>query len=244
MTSSTGRAPAPPDVSPQDERIDIETRPSLEAKDLYRFFWAGDEETLALRGVNVTVSAGEVVAVVGPSGSGKSTLLSCLAGLDEPSGGTVWVDGERMSHQPESVRADLRARTIGIVLQSDSLFDHLTVADNVRLSQSLATSARRRPQVDALLDSLGIRSRARAHPSQLSGGEAARAGLAVALANDPAVVLADEPTGELDAETERRLLALLTQRARQGRAVIIASHSPAVRKAADRVIALADGRIV
>lgn len=226
---------------PVDQRR-ASTRPSLQAENLYRFFWAGEEETLALRGVTLEVHPGELVAVVGPSGSGKSTLLSCLAGLDEPSGGTVWVDGERMSHRPESVRAGLRARTIGIMLQSDSLFGHLTVAANVRLSQSLG-SAPSRPAVAEILASLGIAGRAVAYPSQLSGGEAARAGLAVALANDPPIVLADEPTGELDMETERRLLSLLTGRARLGRAVVIASHSLAVRRAADRVISLSDGQI-
>jgi putative ABC transport system ATP-binding protein len=214
----------------------------LQARDLYRFYWAGDEETLALRGVSVAVAAGEVVAVVGPSGSGKSTLLACLAGLDEPSGGTVWVGGERMSHRPEKARARLRASTIGIVLQSESLFDHLTVAGNVGLSQSLDPSTARQ-SVDEVLDSLGILDRSRAYPWELSGGEAARAGLAVALANDPPVILADEPTGELDGDTERRLLGLLTGRARQGRAVLVASHSPAVRRAADRVITLNDGRV-
>ena len=241
MKSSTPAGTRAESPAPGRDAAGAET-PALEARDLYRFFWAGDEETLALRGVSVRVFAGEVVAVVGPSGSGKSTLLTCLAGLDEPSGGTVWVDGVRMSHQPESVRANLRARTIGMVLQSDSLFAHLTVAGNVRLSQSLAATTTR-PAVDEILDSLGIKNRAGAYPSELSGGEAARAGLAVALANDPSVVLADEPTGELDRETERRLLALLTQRARSGRAVVIASHSPAVRRAADRVITLADGRV-
>lgn len=242
MISRTSRKVVGRVAQSESEELRTQPTPSLQARDLYRFFWAGDEETLALRGVSVTVGVGEVVAIVGPSGSGKSTLLACLSGLDEPSGGTVWVDGERMSHQPEAVRATLRARTIGIMLQSDSLFDHLTVAQNVRLSQSLVDSSTA-PAVDELLDSLGIGGRSGAYPSQLSGGEAARAGLAVALANDPAVILADEPTGELDGETERRLLALLTTRARQGRAVVVASHSPAVREAADRVIRIEDGQV-
>jgi putative ABC transport system ATP-binding protein len=228
--------------------MEVSAAAVVEARDVYRFYWSGDEETLALRGVNVAVSAGEVVAVVGPSGSGKSTLLSCLAGLDEPSGGTAWVSGERMSHRPERSRAGLRAGKIGILLQSSTLFDHLTVAGNVRLSRSLKPSSRqsrtRLADVGDLLESLGIQNRANAYPPQLSGGEAARAGLAVALANDPPVLLADEPTGELDEDTERRLLALLTRLARQGSAIVIASHSPAVHKAADRVIRLSDGNIV
>lgn len=216
---------------------------ALRATDLYRFFRAGDEETLALRGVSVTVSRGETVAVVGPSGSGKSTLLACLAGLDEPSGGTVHVNGERMSHQPEAVRARLRASSLGLLGQSDNLFSHLTVAANIRLVQSLV-SDRHRPDVASLLASLGIADRRDSYPQQLSGGELARAGLAVALANDPAVVIADEPTGELDGDTERRLISLLLRRAAEGCAVIVASHSAVVRRMADRVIVLAEGRQV
>lgn len=220
-----------------------EAKPPLKATDLYRFFRAGEEETLALRGVSVTLHRGELLVVVGPSGSGKSTLLSCLCGLDEPSGGTVWVTGERMSHQPETVRSRLRASSVGVMFQSDSLFSHLTVAANVRLAQSLAPS-RHHGEVDDLLTSLGIQNRASAYPHQLSGGESARAALAVALANDPAVLLADEPTGELDSDSERRLLELLARRAKQGGAVIVASHSPEVRRVADRVITLDDGRLV
>ena len=240
--SRSGPGMASTTLSSRGDPADHVTPPALRAEELYRFFWAGGEETLALRGVNVAVSAGELVAIVGPSGSGKSTLLACLAGLDEPSGGTVWVDGERMSHQTEAQRATLRARTIGIMLQSESLFDHLTVAQNVQLSRSIVDGPPA-PAIDDLLASLGVGGRSNAYPYQLSGGEAARAGLAVALANDPSVILADEPTGELDGETERRLLGLLKTRARQGHAVVIASHSPAVRGAADRVITLHDGRV-
>ncbi|MGI8577203.1 MAG: ABC transporter ATP-binding protein [Nocardioidaceae bacterium] len=217
--------------------------PALLARDLYRFFRAGDEETLALRDVSLSVTAGEVVVVVGPSGSGKSTLLSCLAGLDEPSGGSVWVAGQRVSHQTEAVRARLRARHIGVLFQADNLFTHLRVEANVRLAQTLAAD-RPLPPVTELLASLGIDHRSTAHPQELSGGEAARAGLAVALANDPGVLLADEPTGELDGESERRLLEMLCRRARAGCAVVIASHSVAVRRIADRVIALQDGRLM
>lgn len=217
--------------------------PALVARDLYRFFRAGDEETLALRDVSLDAWAGEVIAVVGPSGSGKSTLLSCLAGLDEPSGGTVWVAGRRMSHQPERVRAGLRAAHVGVLFQADNLFHHLTVADNVRLARSVSGPPPTEPN-DELLAALGIQQRADSYAYQLSGGETVRAGLAVALANDPDVVLADEPTGELDGDTEVRLLDLLRQRADSGRAVVIASHSPAVRGIADRLVRLQDGRLV
>ena len=156
--------------------------PALQARDLYRFFRAGDDETLALRGVSLTVERGETVAVVGPSGSGKSTLLSCLAGLDEPAGGTVTVGGERVSHRPETDRARIRARRIGILMQSRNLLPHLGVRANIRLAQLASDQKDRLYDPDELLEQVGLSDRGRALPQELSGGELARAGLAVALA--------------------------------------------------------------
>ena len=217
--------------------------PVLEAASLYRFFRAGDEETLALQDVSLTVGAGEIVAIAGPSGSGKSTLLSCLAGLDEPDGGMVRVSGTRVSHRPESDRARLRADKIGVLMQNHNLLRHLTVRQNITLVQRLA--GRERPNaITALLDSLGIGSRADALPHELSGGELARAGLAAALANDPVALLADEPTGELDGDAEQEVLNELRRRADAGTAILLASHSSAVTDSVDRVLHLADGRIV
>ncbi len=215
---------------------------ALEAQDLYRFYHAGDDETLALRGVSVRVDIGEVVAVTGPSGSGKSTLLACLAGLDEPDGGFVHIAGEPMSRRSEADRASLRARKIGVLFQSANLLEHLTVTENVRLAQQLAHTSSR-GSVPDLLEQLGIGTRARAHPSELSGGELARAGLAVTLANDPAVVLADEPTGELDQANASQLIELLRARARGGSAVVVVTHNSALADAADRIVALRDGRV-
>jgi putative ABC transport system ATP-binding protein len=218
----------------------------LQADSLYRFYHAGDDETLALRGVSLTVAAGEMVAVTGPSGSGKSTLLACLAGLDEPSGGMVRVAGRRVSRRPESERAALRAAHIGMVFQTANLVEHLDVAENVALAQRLAAPAARHQRADVgeLLAHVGLQARAHARPSRLSGGELARAGLAVALANQPAVLLADEPTGELDGATARRVLALLRRRADDGGAVVVVTHNPAVAAAADRTIELTDGRVI
>lgn len=213
----------------------------LEAKDLYRFFRSGEEETLALRGVSLAVAPGEILAVTGPSGSGKSTLLACLTGLDEPDGGSVFVSGTRMSHRSEAERAALRARHIGVLFQSANLIGHLTIAQNVRLVQRIA-STDATPTGD-ILDRVGLGHRASSLPSQLSGGEAARAGLAVALANNPAVLLADEPTGELDGGTERRLLDLLRSHADRGCAVLVVTHSSDVVARADRIIGLSDGRV-
>ena len=217
--------------------------PALEAVDLYRFYHAGDEETLALRGVSLTVEAGEMVAVVGPSGSGKSTLLACLAGLDEPDGGCVRIAGERLSRRPEEARAQIRARSIGMLFQSGNLLAHLTVRENVRLVQRLTRGVATH-SADDLLDATGIAARRHARPTQLSGGELARAGLCVALANDPALVLADEPTGELDAGSAAQVLTLLRARTSEGGAVVAVTHNEAVAAAADRVVELHDGRII
>jgi putative ABC transport system ATP-binding protein len=216
--------------------------PVLEASQLHRFFHAGDDETQALRGVSLEVDAGEVVAVTGPSGSGKSTLLACLAGLDEPDGGTVHVHGERMSRRSERARAALRARSIGIVFQEGNLLDHLTVDDNLALVQRIAGRADRARRHE-LLDDLGLAARARSRPSELSGGEVARAGLALALVNHPPVLLADEPTGEVDSANEATVLGLMRRRAERGVAMVIVTHSPAVAGVADRVIRLVDGAV-
>lgn len=218
--------------------------PALEARELFRFFRSADEETLALRGVSLAVDPGEIVAVTGPSGSGKSTLLSCLAGLDEPAGGSAWVAGERMSHRPEAERAALRARSVGVLFQAANLFGHLSVTGNVRLAQQIVGGTRASDGTVEIIERVGLTARAHALPSQLSGGENARAGLAVALANNPPVILADEPTGELDGSTENRLLDLLRSRADSGAAVLVVTHSPDVVRHADRVIELQDGRVL
>jgi putative ABC transport system ATP-binding protein len=216
---------------------------ALRCQELYRFFRAGDEETLALRGVSLQVGRGETVAVAGPSGSGKSTLLSCLAGLDEPAGGAVTIGGEQISHRPESRRARIRSRRLGILLQSGNLLAHLSVRDNIRLAQAAAGRPAEQPP-EELLEQVGLSGRARAVASELSGGELARAGLAVALSNNPDVLLADEPTGELDGVTERLVLDLIRARAELGQGVLVVTHSADVLRIADRVIQLHGGRIV
>jgi putative ABC transport system ATP-binding protein len=235
-------------------------QPLVDGRELYRFFHAGDDETFALRGVSVSVRAGELVAVVGPSGSGKSTLLACLAGLDEPDGGHVRIAGQRITRRDEATRAGLRARWIGMLMQSGNLIEHLNVAQNIRAAQALVPRefggdgrSRTRsqatqdgpsgPGAQHLLADVGLADRAGARPSTLSGGEAARAGLAVAMANDPPVLLADEPTGEIDREAEARVLELLRSRADRGKAVLVVTHSEIVAAAADRVVRMVDGRI-
>lgn len=215
----------------------------LEAVDLYRFYHTGEDEVLALRGVSLHVDAGEIVVVMGPSGSGKSTLLSCLAGLDEPDGGYVKLVGKRLTRRPEAERAAIRAAEIGILLQSRNLFEHLSLDDNIRLQMWLAHKFDKQ-RAGRLIDLVGLSGRRYARPAQLSGGESARAALAVALSTEPKVLLADEPTGEVDAETEKHILGLLEERRRDGGATLIATHSDTLAEHADRIVRLLDGRIV
>jgi putative ABC transport system ATP-binding protein len=217
--------------------------PPLEARDLYRFFHAGDEETLALRGVSLSIEPGELMAVLGPSGSGKSTLLACLAGLDEPDGGTVRIAGERITRRSEAERAQVRARGVGVLLQAGNLLEHLSVLGNIELAQRVA-GPHDAGRARSLLADLDLERQEDARPSTLSGGEAARAGLAVALANDPRVLLADEPTGELDRISEANVLELLMGLARAGGAVCVVTHSDRVANAADRIVRLSDGSVV
>ncbi len=223
----------------------------LEARGLHRFFRRGDEEIPALRDVSLRVAPGEMVAVVGPSGSGKSTLLNLLAGLDDPDGGSVWVGGERFSHRGAATQARVRGHRIGVLTQASGLVDHLTVLANVRL----AGSFRRRtgangaqPGVspespEALLRQLGIGGRGQGRPSTLSGGETARANLAVALAGGPLVLLADEPTAEVSRDEEASILALLRRVRPATGATVVVTHSQTVAGAADRVLEMIDGKL-
>jgi putative ABC transport system ATP-binding protein len=215
----------------------------VEAFELYRFFHTGESETLALRGVSLRVSCGEMVALLGASGSGKSTLLSCLAGLDEPDGGHVELLGERLTRRPEADRARRRAASIGIMMQSHNLIPTLRLVDNMALAMQLAG----RPdhaRVQRLLQQLGLAGHAAARPAQLSGGEIARAGLAVALAAAPRILLADEPTGEVDAATETRVLDVFDEQRSAGTAILFATHSEALAARANRIVQMRDGRIV
>ncbi len=223
----------------------------LEARGLHRFYRRGEEEIPALRDVCLTVAPGEMVAVVGPSGSGKSTLLNLLAGLDDPDGGSVWLAGERFSHRGPVEQARLRGRRIGVLTQGSGLVEHLSVLGNVRLAASFrpgrpraedtATESRRGPA--ELLAALGITGRAQAWPSTLSGGETARANLAVALAGGPLVLLADEPTAEVSRDEEASILALLRRVRPAGGATVVVTHSATVAAAADRVLQMTDGKL-
>jgi putative ABC transport system ATP-binding protein len=226
---------------------------------VHRFFFSGDDaEVAALKDVTFSVAPGEFVAVVGQSGSGKSTLLNLMAGLENPDGGSVWIGGRRISHRDRAEQAAWRGSSIGVLTQGSGLIDHLTVAANVDLGGFLRTRARRsrrarpgtpsdaatmRPTTDALLHGVGLSSRGAARPSTLSGGETARANLAVALAGAPDVLLADEPTAEVSREEEVRVIELITALRPPGGATVIVTHSAAVARAADRILRLDGGML-
>lgn len=215
----------------------------LEAFDLYRFYHAKEEETSALHGVSIDVNRGEIVVVMGASRRGKSTLLACLAGLDEPDRGYVKLMGKCLTRRPEVERAQMRAALVGILPQSSNLFEYLSIEENMRLKMHLARKLNER-RLDELIDWVGLHSRRKVRSSRLSAGEAARAGLAVALAASPSVLLANEPTGEVDAETERQILNLFEAYRQQGGAILIATRSDFVASHADRVVLLQDGKVI
>jgi putative ABC transport system ATP-binding protein len=221
----------------------MEVTPVIQADELYRFYHVGDDEIRALRGVSLHVNAGELVAVVGPSGSGKSTLLACLTGLDEPDGGRVLLKGQRLTRRSESERTRLRAQNIGIFLQSGNLFNHLSLQDNLRLTQHLAGN-HDEEHVQALIDQFGLGRRRSARPIHISGGEAARAGLAAALVNRPDLLVADEPTGEVDGETEAVLIEGLLAYRKNGGTLLLATHSDALAGISDRVLHMLDGKVL
>ncbi|MER6399557.1 ABC transporter ATP-binding protein [Kitasatospora sp. NPDC001603] len=235
-----------PPADTATRRVDVPT-PVLRAVALTKTHFGVHPgvEVKAVRGVDLTVQAGEFVAVTGPSGAGKSTLLHLLGGLQRPDSGEIHLGGRRIDTLGEADWAVLRRRRIGIVFQTGNLVSDLTVADNIELPVLLAGHPARtaRERRERLLDELGLTDRAGAAPSTLSGGERQRAALARALVNDPDLLLADEPTGSLDSRSVREVLALLTRHHDEGRTILLVTHDARVAAHADRVISLFDGLI-
>jgi putative ABC transport system ATP-binding protein len=225
----------------------LATTPVIELRKVVKTYAGATQSFTALRGLDLCVRAGELLAVVGKSGSGKSTLLNLIAGIDRPSAGEVLVAGARVHELDEDRLATWRGRSVGIVFQFFQLLPTLTVAENVMLPMDLAGQGRpaqRRPRALALLDSVGIADQADKLPSALSGGQQQRAAIARALANDPPLIVADEPTGNLDSSSAAAVLALLADLAAAGRTVVLISHEREVAAIADRTITLRDGAIV
>jgi putative ABC transport system ATP-binding protein len=218
----------------------------LDIRDLTRVHGAGAARVVALRGVSLTVAAGELVAVMGPSGSGKSTLLTIAGGLDSPTSGTVSVEGTDLGSLSRSALSALRRRSVGYVFQDFNLVPALTAAENVALPRELDGERPSRARVTALaaLEEVGIAELADRFPDDMSGGQQQRVAIARAVVGDRRLVLADEPTGALDTETGEQVLALLRGRCDAGTAGVLVTHEARHAAWADRVVFLRDGVVV
>ena len=223
------------------------TPPLVELRAVSKVYREGDRERVVLRDVDLAVVRGEFVALVGRSGSGKSTLLNLISGIDAPDAGEVAIGGTVITALGERERTLFRRRHIGLVFQFFNLVATLTVAENLRLPLELVgrAGADARERVDELLREVGLADRAGAFPDRLSGGEQQRVAVVRALAHDPDLILADEPTGNLDTDSAEQVLGLLARMSREGKKTVIAvTHSAEVARVADRVLTLKDGSVV
>ena len=226
--------------------IDSPERTALTVASLRKTFEAENAPVRALRGVDLTVSPGEFLAVMGPSGCGKSTLLNLVAGLDVPDEGTITVAGEPVTGRTEDELARMRRKHMGIVFQFFNLLEGMTVLENVVLPSVIAGRRRKMAETRArdLLDLLGIGDKASSVPGVLSGGQRQRLAIARALANEPTLLLADEPTGALDSAGGAEIIELLRRLHAGGQTIILVTHDPAVAQAAGRIVRMRDGRVV
>ena len=220
--------------------------PLYELRGVTRSFRQGAAEVIAVNNVDLEVYPGEFLVIAGPSGSGKTTLLQLLGGLDRPTAGVLLFEDRDLARMGDADLTRLRLETFGFVFQQFNLIPTLTARENIEvaLAPTGITSARRRSHADVLLDAVGLAGRATHLPSKLSGGEQQRVAIARALANEPRVLLADEPTGNLDVGTGEEVLAVLRElAAEQGRAVVLITHDPSVARSASRLVRMRDGRI-
>ncbi|HUZ24408.1 MAG TPA: ABC transporter ATP-binding protein [Streptosporangiaceae bacterium] len=217
----------------------------LRASSITKTFRADGTAVSAVRGVDLMLGHGEFAAIMGPSGSGKSTLLHLLGGLERPTSGEIWLNGRRVDGLSQAKWAVLRRQHIGFVFQFFNLVSNMTVADNVELAALMggATKRQARERRDELLADLGLSAKADAAPARLSGGEQQRVALARAMVNRPSLLLADEPTGNLDSSGSQSVLRLLTRAHADGQAILLVTHDARVASAAERVISLFDGMI-
>jgi putative ABC transport system ATP-binding protein len=218
----------------------------IEIRDLTKTYHLGDVAVHALRGVNLSAAAGEFLAVVGPSGSGKSTLFHILGGLTPPSSGTIHINGRDLLKMSDAERTELRKTIVGFVFQKYNLLPTLTAEENIAIAQDIAgRSQEKDPQFDEILKLLGIWDRLHHKPRALSGGEQQRVAIARAIVNKPAILLADEPTGNLDTENSTAVLGLLRDlNHRLGQTILMITHNPEAAAYADRTVKMRDGRIV
>ena len=220
--------------------------PLIEFRDVYKLYQMGDETVRAVDGVSFTVRKGEFLAIVGQSGSGKSTCMNIIGCLDIPTSGQYLLAGEDVGRMTGNQLAALRNRTLGFIFQQYNLIPKLNVLENVELPLLYGgvRAARRAERAKAALERVGLSSKLKNYPSQLSGGQQQRVSIARALAGDPSVILADEPTGALDSKTGREVLALLEELHRAGNTIVLITHDNSIAAHAGRIIRLEDGKVV
>ena len=227
--------------------------PLVELKEITKSYFQGDVEVKVLKGISLSIEKGEFVAIMGPSGSGKSTLMYILGCLDRPTSGEYFLDGKNVLEMSDDELSQLRGRYIGFVFQAFYLVPYLSVIDNVLLPVGYLKPEYRRelfskvsPEEKAreILSRLGLSERIHFKPDQLSGGQKQRAAIARALINSPEIILADEPTGQLDSESGKAVMELLTELNQEGKTIIVVTHDPAVASYAKRVVRIKDGQVV
>lgn len=221
--------------------------PIIETKDIQREYHIGRDAVIALGGVDISINQGEFVAIVGPSGCGKSTLLNLLGGLDQPTKGKVVMDGQDLAQLSEEQLAFLRRQKMGFIFQRHDLFPELTARENIEFPLLLGgmQPVERKKRAEDLLAQIGLADRADYLPDELSGGQQQRIGIARALANNPLILLADEPTGNLDSTTSAEIISILLQLTHtQGLTLVMVTHDPDVAEKADRKLILRDGHLV
>ena len=215
----------------------------IELRGIEKLYKRGAEEVHALRSIDLDISRGEFISVAGPSGSGKTTLLHILGCLDKATKGTMKIDGVEVEKMAESELVRIRRQKIGFVFQQFHLMPGLSVFDNVSLPLVFSRAKTERDKVLSFLELVGLRDKANRYPNQLSGGEMQRVAIARALANGPEIILADEPTGNLDTENSEKIFALLNSLHKKGYTVIMITHNPELALRAERVVKLRDGKI-
>ncbi len=216
----------------------------IQLTDVSKWYQMGEVRVTALDGINLTIERGAFVVVLGPSGSGKTTLLNVIGALDTPSGGTVQINGTNVSHSKRAAQFKFRRETVGFIFQTFNLFPSLTALENVQFVLDVVGKRNGAGKLaTAALESVGLGERLHHFPHQLSGGEQQRVAIARALAKEAPVLLADEPTGELDFRTGVQILELLKRQAEAGKAVVIVTHNREIARVADRVVELHDGQV-
>jgi len=223
----------------------MNTKPIIQCKGITRDYVMGDVTVRALRGIDLEIPAGEIVTILGPSGSGKSTAFNMIGGLDRPTSGEVIVDGEDVTYYSESQLTDLRRRKFGFVFQFFNLIPSLTASENVQFALNLRHKhGNLKKRAVELLDMVGLKERADHFPSEMSGGQQQRVSIARALANRPAILMCDEPTGSLDTQTSQEVLQVIKDfNTQEGTTVVLITHEMAIPPMADRVLHIVDGKV-